>query len=111
MVVTNALIAREPVQPLAVNWSLEAVDVQPPGDDEILVEMRASGICHTDLVLTSVPNNAMGITYPKVAGHEGTASTLALLRTNTPLGIVRRWKGGPFPIDWLLASITLANRL
>ena len=71
MVVTKAIVAREPVQPLAVNWSLEDVDVHPPGDDEILVEMRASGICHTDIVLTSVPNGAIGITYPKVAGHEG----------------------------------------
>ncbi|KAJ5194893.1 Alcohol dehydrogenase superfamily zinc-type [Penicillium cinerascens] len=54
MVVSKAVIAREPTHPLAVNWSLEDVDVHAPGDGEVLVEMRASGICHTDILLTSV---------------------------------------------------------
>ncbi|KAJ5952819.1 Alcohol dehydrogenase superfamily zinc-type [Penicillium vulpinum] len=71
MVIGKAIVAREPVHPLTVNWSLEEVDVNSPGEGEILVEMRASGICHTDIVLTSVPNGELGITYPKVAGHEG----------------------------------------
>lgn len=75
MVMTKAIVAREPVPPSSVNWSLEDVDIHPPGDDEILVEMRASGICHTDIVLTSVPNGAFGIAYPKVAGHEGISSS------------------------------------
>src|SRR5262245_62911482 len=28
--------------------SVEAVDVDPPGPGEVLVEIRASGVCHTD---------------------------------------------------------------
>ncbi|KAJ5356147.1 Alcohol dehydrogenase superfamily zinc-type [Penicillium concentricum] len=71
MVIGKAIVARDPVHPLTPNWSLEDVDVHSPGEGEILVEMRAVGICHTDLVLTSVPNGALGIEYPKVAGHEG----------------------------------------
>lgn len=71
MVIGKAIVAREPIHPLTVNWALEEVNVKSPGEDEILVEMRASGICHTDILLTSVPNGQFGITYPKVAGHEG----------------------------------------
>ncbi|KAJ5177806.1 Alcohol dehydrogenase superfamily zinc-type [Penicillium coprophilum] len=71
MVVGKAIVAREPVHSLTPNWSLEEVDVHSPGEDEILVEMRASGICHTDLVLTSIPAGHLGVAYPKVAGHEG----------------------------------------
>ncbi|KAJ5120857.1 uncharacterized protein N7515_010245 [Penicillium bovifimosum] len=67
----NAIVAREPSQPGVVHWSFEQVEVASPGDDEILVEMYAAGICHTDIVLSSVPAGTMGIDYPKVVGHEG----------------------------------------
>lgn len=68
---TKAIVAREPEHPRTVNWSLEDVHVHSPGEDEVLVEMRASGICHTDIVLSSVPDGTLGINYPKVVGHEG----------------------------------------
>lgn len=71
MTVTNSIIAREPVQDQTLNWSLEDVEFQAPGDDEVLVEMRASGICHTDIVMSSVPDGVMGIKYPRIVGHEG----------------------------------------
>lgn len=79
MILSKAVIAREPTQPLTVNWSLEDVDVYPPGDDEVLVEMRASGICHTDIVLTSMPQGEFGVSYPKVPGHEGNPLTKPIL--------------------------------
>jgi Zn-dependent alcohol dehydrogenase len=71
---SKAIVAREPDQPLALNWSLEQVEISPPGDDEVLVEMHATGICHTDIVLSAVPNGVLGIEYPKVVGHEGTTT-------------------------------------
>lgn len=71
MVVAQAIIAREPTPDSIVNWSLEEIKVNPPGDEEVLVQITASGICHTDIFLTSVPNGSFGIEYPKVAGHEG----------------------------------------
>lgn len=74
MVVTTAIVAREPEPDSTVNWSLESVEVNPPGEDEVLVQICASGICHTDIVLTSVPSGSFGVTYPKVAGHEGMTS-------------------------------------
>lgn len=71
MAITKAIVAHEPAQPFQKKWNLEDVQLGSPGDDEILVEIHASGICHTDLVLASLPAGAMGIQYPKVPGHEG----------------------------------------
>lgn len=71
MVAAQAIVAREPTQPSHPNWSLETVNVGPVGDDDVLVEMHAAGLCHTDLTLTSLPSGALGTAYPKVAGHEG----------------------------------------
>ena len=50
---------------------MQQVSLNTLRDDEVLVQMLASGICHTDLVMTSVPDGQMGINYPKVTGHEG----------------------------------------
>lgn len=71
MVTAKAIVAREPSPDFKVNWSLEEVKVNLPGEGEVLVQIIASGICHTDILLTSVPSGSFGITYPKVAGHEG----------------------------------------
>ncbi|KAL4998425.1 chaperonin 10-like protein [Aspergillus recurvatus] len=71
MPTTKAIVAREP-RFTALNWALEDVSVSnEPGDDEVLVEMVASGVCHTDIVLSAVPSGQFGIEYPKVMGHEG----------------------------------------
>ncbi|KAL4757558.1 NAD(P)-dependent alcohol dehydrogenase [Aspergillus foveolatus] len=71
MPTTKAIVAREP-RFTALNWALEDVCVSnEPGDDEVLVEMVASGVCHTDIVLSAVPSGQLGIGYPKVMGHEG----------------------------------------
>lgn len=54
-----------------VNWKLEDItisrDIKP---DEVLVRMVATGICHTDIVFSFMPAEAMG-PYPKILGHEG----------------------------------------
>ncbi|KAJ6122078.1 hypothetical protein N7512_004543 [Penicillium capsulatum] len=76
MVATRAIVSREPTQPLRPNWALETVHVGPLGDEDVLVEMHAAGICHTDLLLGSLPRGALGIAYPKVAGHEGIAPSV-----------------------------------
>lgn len=70
MVLTQAIVAREPLEGPAVNWALEEVEVSGPGDNELQVEIRAVGVCHSDLVISSVPS-AEGMAYPKVLGHEG----------------------------------------
>jgi threonine dehydrogenase-like Zn-dependent dehydrogenase len=71
VVVTEAIVAWEPLEPLKPNYSLEDVVVYPPAEGDILVEVRAAGICHTDNLLCSVPRGIHGVIYPKVGGHEG----------------------------------------
>ncbi|KAJ6002996.1 hypothetical protein N7451_005543 [Penicillium sp. IBT 35674x] len=71
MTSTTAIVSHEPKELTKREWSLEEVTLTAPGDDEVLVEMHASGICHTDILLSSAPAGAFGVQYPKVVGHEG----------------------------------------
>ena len=49
-------------------FSLETVELEPPRPDEVLVKVRAVGICHTDLV---VRDGLVPTPRPVVLGHEG----------------------------------------
>lgn len=49
-------------------FSLEEVELDGPRDDEILVRIVATGLCHTDIHLK---DNLPGETFPRVLGHEG----------------------------------------
>ena len=48
--------------------TIEALELDGPQDDEILVRMVASGICHTDLGMCDGWDDT---DYPVVLGHEG----------------------------------------
>jgi S-(hydroxymethyl)glutathione dehydrogenase/alcohol dehydrogenase len=62
---TRAAVAREAGKPL----NLETVDVEGPRAGEVLVEIKATGICHTDEYTLSGADPE-GI-FPAVLGHEG----------------------------------------
>src|SRR5688500_1737409 len=49
-------------------WSVEEIELDPPGPGEVLVELAASGLCHSDehLVTGDLP-----IAFPMIGGHEG----------------------------------------
>lgn len=70
----SAIVAYEPANPGAPEFRHETLELTQtsPGPKEILVRMLAVGICHTDIVVGSVPDGYFG-TYPKVLGHEGSA--------------------------------------
>jgi S-(hydroxymethyl)glutathione dehydrogenase / alcohol dehydrogenase len=61
----RAAVAREAGKPL----SLETVDVAGPRAGEVLVEIKATGICHTD-EFTLSGADPEGI-FPAILGHEG----------------------------------------
>lgn len=53
-------------------WKLEDVTVRSPGEGELLVEMVGSGVCHTDVLVGSLPGQVSPLGfYPRVLGHEG----------------------------------------
>ena len=62
---TRAAIAFEAGKPLVI----EAVDLEGPRAGEVLVEIKASGICHTDQYTLSGADPE-GI-FPAILGHEG----------------------------------------
>ena len=62
---TRAAIARAAGAPL----SLETVDLEGPRAGEVLVEIKATGICHTD-EFTLSGADPEGI-FPAILGHEG----------------------------------------
>jgi S-(hydroxymethyl)glutathione dehydrogenase/alcohol dehydrogenase len=62
---TRAAVARQAGAPL----SLEIVDLEGPRAGEVLVEIKATGICHTD-EFTLSGGDPEGI-FPSILGHEG----------------------------------------
>jgi alcohol dehydrogenase len=47
---------------------LEEVDLDPPGEGEVLVKVAGAGLCHSDL---STIDNSRPRTLPTIPGHEG----------------------------------------
>ncbi len=62
---TRAAVARAPGRTL----SLEVVDIEGPRAGEVMVEIKATGICHTD-EFTLSGADPEGI-FPAILGHEG----------------------------------------
>ena len=62
---TRAAVAHKAGEPL----SIETVALDGPREGEVLVEMKATGICHTD-EFTLSGADPEGI-FPAILGHEG----------------------------------------
>ena len=60
----RAAVTRAPNTPM----SLEALDLEDPRDNEVLVRVVATGVCHTDMV---VRDGHLPTPFPVVLGHEG----------------------------------------
>jgi aryl-alcohol dehydrogenase len=54
---------------------VEPVDLDDPRDDEVLVQIHGTGVCHTDLV---VRDQVFPTPLPAVLGHEGAGVVVAL---------------------------------
>jgi S-(hydroxymethyl)glutathione dehydrogenase/alcohol dehydrogenase len=65
MAESRAAIAREAGQPL----SIETINVDGPREGEVMVEIKATGVCHTD-AFTLSGADPEGL-FPSVLGHEG----------------------------------------
>ena len=63
------LIESHRAKPYAISKPIEIIDVdlEPPGEGEVLVKMSAAGVCHSDL---SVVNGTRVRHLPVVLGHE-----------------------------------------
>jgi propanol-preferring alcohol dehydrogenase len=65
-----------------VRWQAEPelrdVPVPEPGPGEVLVEMRAAGLCHSDLHIMEWPEGTYGWKVPFTLGHESAGVVAAL---------------------------------
>ncbi len=64
--------------------TLEPVTVEAPRSDEVLVEMRGVGVCHTDMVMR---DGHLPVPVPVVLGHEGSGVVKALGSDVTDLAV------------------------
>jgi S-(hydroxymethyl)glutathione dehydrogenase/alcohol dehydrogenase len=62
---TKAAVAVAPNKPLEIH----EVDLDGPGPSEVLVEINATGVCHTDAYTLS-GKDSEGV-FPSILGHEG----------------------------------------
>ena len=67
---TKAALAVEAAHPLVI----EELDLDGPKEGEVLVEVKATGVCHTD-AFTLSGDDPEGI-FPAVLGHEGAGVVL-----------------------------------
>ena len=51
------------------DWSVEEVELDGPRDNEVLVRLAASGLCHSDEHLVTGDLPVPG--FPYIGGHEG----------------------------------------
>src|SRR5690349_22632074 len=61
----RAAVAHRAGQPL----SIETIEVEGPRQGEVLVEIKATGVCHTDAYTLS-GKDPEGL-FPSILGHEG----------------------------------------
>ena len=69
-------------------FAVQTIEVHAPGPGEVLVDVRASGVCHTD-------HDMLGVPIPLVMGHEGAGVVAAIGEgvTNVAVGdrVVLNW--------------------
>ncbi len=73
--------------------TIETVELAPPGPGELLVRMRAAGVCHSDL---HAYQGQLQAVLPLVLGHEGAGVVEAV-----GPGVTRVKAGDPILINWL----------
>ena len=79
MTTSKAAVAFAPGQPLQI----ETVDLAGPKSGEVLVEIKATGICHTDAYTLSGADPE-GL-FPSILGHEGAGIVLEVGADGTSL--------------------------
>lgn len=59
------------IQEFGIDVKLTSIPVPEPLDDELLVNIKFSGVCHTDIAFMTNQIPFPGLEVPMVAGHEG----------------------------------------
>jgi len=87
-VTARAAVLREIGRPMTI----ETVEVGPVGPEDVLVQVKAASLCHTDL---EVIEGQLGMTLPAVLGHE-----VAGIVAATGTGVRGLAVGDPVALHW-----------
>lgn len=68
---SRGIVSYPPLEAGNLDFRLEVLSIRDIEDDECLVEIVATGLCHTDLAVASRPDSI----FPRVLGHEGKSTT------------------------------------
>ena len=96
-------------------WVVDEVELADPGPFDVLVEMKAAGLCHSDehmvtgdMVIPEERRRQRGLPsqFPLVGGHEGAGVVIATgSRVNPRLAIpqlLARYEAGTLKLDELI---------
>ena len=75
----KAAIVRAPHAPFVI----EPVRLDAPRDDEVLVKLTATGVCHTDIAIVE---QILPLPMPYVLGHEGAGEVVEVGKSVTAVG-------------------------
>ena len=87
--ITRAAVAFEAGKPLQII----DVNLEGPRAGEVLVEIKATGICHTDQFTLS-GDDPEGL-FPAILGHEGAGVVIEIGRGRFGKGKMHQGKSGP----------------
>ena len=90
---TKAAIAIEAGRPLEIDM----VNLEGPKDNEVLVEIKSTGVCHTDAYTLS-GKDPEGI-FPAILGHEGAGIVLEVGKNVKELNMSGTVKPYPDRVD------------
>lgn len=84
----SAVVAYAPTQDQpGLRWRFDEEEIkllrEDIGPEELLVKMVATGICHTDIIMSQIPDGVLGVQYPKIFGHEGAVAKTAFIHSTT----------------------------
>jgi len=77
-------------------WEIREIPQPEPGPGQVLIEIRASGICYTDVHQTE---GALPGTFPRILGHEPVGEIVAI-----GSGVTTRKVGDRVGVPWMQAS-------
>jgi len=82
----------------AVNarWEVREIPAPEPGPTQVLIRIRASGLCYTDVHIAS---GALGVAFPHVLGHEPVGEIAGV-----GSAVTTRKKGDRVGVPWVQAS-------
>ena len=88
---------RAAVVPAArAKWEIREVPTPEPGPNQVLIRIRASGLCYTDVHITE---GMLPTRFPRTLGHEPVGEVAAL-----GAGVTTRRVGDRVGVPWVQAS-------